>query len=96
MSGNRDKRARRQTSARMLNNPGSSAGRSGRGTEPPKDGFARDRRTVWSWRASRQRLVNPLGSTDDPAAYRKQQRHPGDRQCRRPMVRSLMNGSPKT
>src|SRR6266481_8876359 len=44
------------------------------GTEPPEDGFARACRTVWSWRASRQRLVNPLGSTDDPAAYRKQQR----------------------
>src|SRR5260370_38596044 len=41
-------------------------------TEPPKDGFARDCRTVWSWRASRKRLVNPLSSTDDPAAYRKQ------------------------
>jgi hypothetical protein len=63
--------------------------------EPPKDGFARDGRTVGPRRASRQRLVDPLGSTNDPATYRKQQRHPGDRQSGRTMVRSLMNGSPE-
>jgi len=50
-----------------------------------------------AWRASSQSPVNPLGPADDPAAYRKQQRHPGDYQRGRLMVcRLLMNGSPKT
>ena len=49
--------------------------------EPSKHGLARDRRTVRSRRASSQRPVNSLGSTNDPTAYREQHRHRGDRQC---------------
>ena len=66
------------------------------GAEPSKHGLARDRRTVRSRRASSQRAVYPLGSTNDPAAYREQQGHRGDRQCRRSMVRRLMSRPPKT
>jgi hypothetical protein len=65
------------------------------GAEPAEDGLVRDCRSILSRRASGKRPVNALGSTDDPAADRQQQCHPGDRQGRRPMIGGLTKRAPE-
>ena len=63
--------------------------------EPPVNGFVPDCRTVLPRRASCQRPMHPLGSADNPAADREQQRHPGNRQCRGAMICGLLKRSPE-